>query len=462
VQPNILLIHSDQHRYDCVGAHGHPQLKTPHLDQLCREGVDFSHAFTPSPICTPARASLLTGRWPTQHGALNIPPTEINRSIAPGSVIFWDLLRSTGYKQALVGKWHNETPQPPTAYIDDYIPEDAGYDAWRAEQGIPRRVRKNEWFGEIDPPITSEQHRIAWEARHVQRLLTEYNASGKPWMIRWDPSEPHLPNMIPPDIADLYPPESITPWPSFPDSLAGKPGIQMQQRRTWGIDQWTWKDHWAPMVSRYLAEITLLDRYIGNVLSTLRELGQANNTLVIYSTDHGDYCGGHGQVDKHYNMYDDVLRVPLIMRMPGYLPAGRVCDEFVTHEIDLATTIVNFATGSVPTSFTGVDLLPVARGEKGTDRTDIYAQYFGSQFGLYSQRMLRDRRWKYVYNATEIDELYDTQSDPGELTNLAQKPELQGELMRLRGRLLKWMESVRDPLLNYFTRPQLEKPGVKV
>lgn len=179
------------------------------------------------------------------------------------------------------------------------------------------------------------------------------------------------------------------------------------------------------MVSRYLAEITLMDRYIGEVLATLSSLGLDRDTLVLYSNDHGDFCGGHGQIDKHFAAYDDIMRVPLILRWTGVLPEGRVCDDFVTHEIDLATTLVNLATGSVPASFTrgrGVDLLPVARGTPTTGRTDIFSQYFGCQFGLYSQRMLRDRRWNYVYNATDIDELYDTQLDPGELCNLAQDP----------------------------------------
>lgn len=461
MRPNILLIHSDQHRYDCIAAHGHQLLRTPSLDRLCREGVDFSAAFTPAPICTPARASQLTGRWPSQHGAISIPPTEVRRSMYDDETITWNLLREAGYKQALVGKWHNETSKTPDHYIDDYVPEE-GYDAWRASQGIPPRDRKNGWFGEIDPHITPEQHRIAWEGRHVERLIREYHDGGKPWMIRWDPSEPHLPNMIPPAVANLYPAGSIEPWPSFGDTLAGKPGIQMQQRRTWGIADWTWHEHWAPMVSRYLAEITMIDTEVGRLLSTLDRLGLTNNTLLIYTTDHGDFCGGHGQIDKHFSMYDDVLRVPFIMRMPGTLPAGRVCDEFVSHEIDIASTVAQLATGSVPDSFEGVDLMPVAKGEVGTGRRDIFSQYMGAQFGLYSERMLRDRRWKYVYNATDIDELYDTQADPGEKTNLAQDPAFKGELMRLRGRMLAWMESIRDPLLNTFTRVHFTSYGVKI
>ncbi len=456
---NILLIHSDQHRFDCVGVHGHPVIKTPVLDQLARDGADFTHAFTPSPICTPARASLLTGRWPTQHGVVSIPKTEIYRCVREDERLFWQELSDAGYQQALFGKWHNETPRDPSSYGVRYLPE-SDYTAWRAGQGLAPQPNSNGWFGEVDPHILTEQHRLAWEAREVSACMESFAASKAPWMIRWDPSEPHLPNVIPAAIADMYPPETIPPWPSFADTLRDKPFIQSQQRRTWGVADWTWKE-WSLVVSRYLAEITLMDEQIGKVLATLDRLGLRDSTLVIYTTDHGDYCGGHGQMDKHFNMYDDVVRVPLIMRWPGMIPAGVRRDDFVSHEIDLARTVVTVATNTCPDSFQGVDLVPVAKGEQGTGRRDVFAQFQGAQFGLYSQRMLRDSRWKYVWNLTDVDELYDLEADPGELTNLASHPDYGNELSRLRRQLTAWLESISDPLLNEFTRVQLHRIGVK-
>ncbi len=125
----------------------------------------------------------------------------------------------------------------------------------------------------------------------------------------WSPSEPHLPNVIPEPYASLYPPAQVPPWPSFSDPLAGKPYIQRQQRVNWGVEGWTW-DQWAPTVARYLGEITLLDAQVGRLLAQLDALGLADDTVVIYTSDHGDLCGGHGMVDKHYVMYDDVMRVP--------------------------------------------------------------------------------------------------------------------------------------------------------
>lgn len=453
-RPNIVLIHSDQHRYDCVGAHGHPLLQTVNLDRLCHEGVDFSHAFTPAPICSPARASLLTGQWPTQHGCMSIPGSEIYRPIDDTAApLLPCLLRDAGYRVAHLGKWHGETATDPSQWgIDDYVPEEAGYDQWRAEQGLPPRERQNGWFGEVDTHITAEQHRLAWGASHAERCIEEYHATGDPFFVRWDPSEPHLPNMIPPELESLYPAQAIDPWPSFNDTLEGKPWIQAQQRRTWEVDTWTW-EQWAPMVSRYLSDITLLDRQIGRLLDTLDRLGIAENTLVIYTTDHGDLCGGHGMIDKHFVMYDDVVRVPLIMRWPEVLPRGEVCDDMVCHEIDLTATVCAAAGIDRPAGFVGHDLLPVI--EKQTQRRDVvFSQYHGSQFGLYTQRMARGRRWKYVWNATAPDELYDTRDDPGELINRADDPTYVKEQAVLKRELREWMASIGDPMLNTFTSRQ--------
>jgi arylsulfatase A-like enzyme len=159
-------------------------------------------------------------------------------------------------------------------------------------------------------------------------------------------------------------------------------------------------------------------------------------------------------IDKHNVLYDDVLRVPLLMRWPGVIPAGARPAGFTCHAIDLASTFLAAAGVPAPATFTGHNLLELAQGQV-EGRADIFATYHGSQFGLYSQRAVRDTRWKYVWNATAEDELYDLAADPGEIHNRALDPACQAELARLRGRLLAWMEQIHDPLLNQWTRRQL-------
>ncbi|BAM02644.1 sulfatase-like hydrolase/transferase [Phycisphaera mikurensis] len=461
-RPNLLLIHSDQHRFDCLGIHASgngPRIRTPNLDRLAAQGADFVNAFTPSPICSPARASLLTGRWPSQHRCQNIPPFDGYRPAETGEPILWQRLGSAGYRMAHFGKFHGEVPGDPTGYgVERYAWEEDDYDAWRAQRGLPPRERTNGWFGEVDRTSGVEDTRIAWGAGLTCDAIRDFSADNtdgsRPFFVRWDPSEPHLPCLVPEAVADDYPAGSIPPWPAFADPLEDKPPMQAQQRRSWGVDGWGW-EQWAPVVSRYLAEITLLDAKIGEVLDALDTAGVAENTLVVYSTDHGDLCGSHGMMDKHYMMYDDVLKVPLVARFPGRIEPGSVRDDFVVHELDLHATLLSAAGVGVPDHAEGLDLLAGATG-----REDVFSQYFGCQFGQYSTRMVRDRRWKYVWNLTAVDELYDLQTDPIEFVNRVHDPAAAGELARLRQRTLHWCETLDDRICNGFTRLQLEDPAV--
>lgn len=450
-QPNILLIHSDQHRYDCLGCNGHPLLETPNIDRLAADGVNFRHAFTPSPICSPARGSLITGMWPTQHGCINIPGTESYHPMHEGLPNLFELLSDAGYSVRYVGKFHQETAEDPTAYgVEEFVSQ-WNYGQWRAERGLPDRPHLNGWFGEVDPHIDPDESRLAWGADHAIRMMEEAVEADRPFMVRWDPSEPHLPCVVPEPYNSMYPPETVPEWPSFPDALEGKPYVQRLQPRRWDIDDWTWED-WAPVVSRYLGEIALLDAQVGRLLENLDRLGVADNTLVIYTTDHGDFCGGHGMMDKHFAGYDDIMRVPLAMRFPGRLPDGGQCDDFVTHSIDLATTMCAAAGLEVPETFEGQNLVELANGRVDSPRGDIFSMYQGCQMGLWSTRMIRDHRYKLVYHATGRPEFYDLENDPGELRNLAGEPGVSEELERLKGRLVDWMEDISDPLLNPWTR----------
>ena len=454
-RPNILLIQSDQHRADCVGANGHPLIRTPHMDRLAAEGANFTHAFCPIPLCTPARCSLLTGVWPTQHGTITNAGTEGFRPMAPGTPTYSALLAEASYWLAHVGKWQVAPGTTPRDFgFHDSAGQESHYPAWRRRQNLPDRPRRNGWFGEADPSITPAQSHLAWAADAAIRLLRRAAERHRPFLLQWDPPEPHLPNVVPEPHASMYPPDRVEAWPGFADDLAGKPYVQAQQRRTWGVDDWTWAD-WAPVVGRYLGEVTLLDEQLGRVLAALDEMKLADNTLVVYTADHGDMCGSHGMVDKHFVMYDDVVRVPLLIRWPGRIPRAARCDAFVCGALDLARTFCEAAGVDVPPSFAGRDLVAAVNGDGEPPRQDVFATYHGNQFGLYSQRMVRNRRWKYVWNAAAEDELYDLQTDPGELHNLARRPTGAEPLASLRRRLVDWMAQTRDPLLNAWTRAQL-------
>jgi len=454
-RPNVVLVLSDQHRYDSIGAHGHPVVRTPALDRLAAEGLTFRHAFTPAPVCVPARTSLLHGCWPSRHQCLMNDGLGIPHPDTRGLPSFSRQLADAGYWLGHVGKWQVSAGQPPAAFGFHESNPGGSYGAWRKASGLPPVPHRNGWFGESDPGIAPEQSRLGWEAGQVVAMLGRAAGRGEPFFLRWDTSEPHLPNVVPEPFASMYDPAGIPPWPGFEDSLLGKPFIQAQQQRTWRIDGRPWED-WAPTVARYLGEVSLLDAQVGRVLAALDQLGLAGNTIVVYTADHGDLCGSHGLIDKHYVMYDDVARVPLLVRWPQRLARpGRTCDAFVIHALDLAATFCEVAGAPVPEAFQGSSLLPILQGASAAERSDAFSMYYGNQFGFYSQRMVRERRWKYVWNATAEDELYDLETDPGELRNRIGDPGCREVVRGLRRRLVEWMQASGDQQLNEWIRDQL-------
>jgi arylsulfatase A-like enzyme len=452
---NLLLIHSDQHRYDCVHAHGMRELQTPNLDRLCAEGTTFSHAYATIPICTPARASLLTGAWPHQHGSFSIPSSELNRAARPELPTFFTELKKQGYRTGWVGKYHRELEcdKPgPAEGVDVYHPL-WHYAKEREARNLPPIDKSHGLFGDEDTTSPADFSPLAWQAdRLIDLLKTD---SDQPFCLRWDPPEPHLPCNPVSEFARRYHAEDIPPWQSFPDNQEGKPATQKRQRQIWGLEEWTWKD-WQPIVRLYYGIISELDHHIGRVLDTLDDLGLAEDTLVIYSTDHGDYCGGHGQMDKHFTMYDDVTHVPLILRQPGTIPAGNTCSAFASNEIDIARTLLEAAHCPVPESFVGENLIDMANGS--SPREAITSQYFGTESGAYSMRMIRNDRFKFVYHPVgEMHEFYDLAQDPGERNNRIDDPDLADDIARLKGRLWDEMNAQGDRLANRWTAVELKK-----
>lgn len=466
-RPNILLIQADQHRYDCAAPAASEfaqPARTPALARLAQEGTWFTQAYCPTPICCPARQSLLCGQWPETHGGLwnydhGLP-------LAPFKAFTWpQALAQAGYSLAWFGKWHEGAGQSPLDYgYTEYI-SGKDYSAWRKRSGLPdyqtdfgaglgleREVGR--WMGGHDP-ARLEQAKPAWLAERAIAGIRRLAGGGQPWHVRLNLDEPHLPCFPAEPYASLYRPEEMRRWPSFADPLTDKPYIQRQQLASWGIADLPW-EVWAMYLTRYLGMIAQVDEAVGRVLAALDELGLAENTLVIYTSDHGGNEGSHRMMDKHYVMYDDVVRVPLVMRGPG-VAAGQRCQAFVSNALDLAATLWDVAGLPVPASVQGRSLRPLLRGETPADwRQEIVATYNGAQFGLFAQRMLRDRAWKYIWNPTDVDELYDLRADPWELANRCGDPACANLLAEQRARLYRQLVAQGDPLVaNEWTRGQL-------
>lgn len=443
MKPNVLLIIADQHRLDALGCTGRFSIRTPFLDRLAREGAFFGNAFTPCPVCAPARQSLLSGRAPESYGALwnnDFIPTA---TVRPQEGYHTAALANAGYRCGLVGKWNSSLNHPPSDFgFMDHV-DNSGHSALITEK-YPSLSYRNGWFGEPSP-ILLEDSKTHWAAARACELMEQPAARAQPWFIRVDFTDPHLPCHPSEPFASLYDAEGMEPWDSMGDTLKGKPYIQRQQLRNWGLEGRTW-DQWKSTLALYYGMVSQIDDAAGMMMTQLDKMGLSEDTLVIYTTDHGDLCGGHGMLDKHYVLYDDVTRTPLIIRYPRKVKASRRPDEFVSNCLDLGVTIGDLCEVAVDAGH-GISLAPLLAGERQSNRNFAVSSASGQQFGLFSQRSIRTKNWLYVWNMTDMDELYDGNTDPGQKHNLIHDPANIEELAILRRKLHDELLRREDPFV---------------
>ncbi len=445
---NLLVIMVDQFRYDCLGFLGLYPISTPHLDRLAKEGMHLSQAYTTVPTCCPARQSFMTGQRAEQIGALwNYDITLPVASMTPDIPTWSSKLASNGYRCGYFGKWHCSQVYNPTAFGFERYFGEHDYEAYLQGHGYAPSTSEFDWKGGASQ-IPLEHTRTHVLARETISWIRECHEAGSAWAACLEFPEPHLPCNPSQEFASRYTAADAVMWPGFPDTLQNKPPMQRRQWENWNVADMTWDD-WAPIVARYYAIISQLDDAIGRVLDFLDSSGQAHNTLVVFTSDHGDLCGSHGMPDKHYVMYDDVMRVPLIMRFPGRIPAGSTQDGFVSHTIDLPATMMELLGKPMDGSLPGKSFTQwFESGDSHPPIRDcITGTYHGAQFGLYCQRMLRTEQYAYIWNPTSFEELYDLQQDQGQLCNLAGNPEMITIKRKLSTKLYDELIANGDPLL---------------
>lgn len=457
MQPNILFINLDQQRYDSLACTGNPIVKTPHIDQLAAEGILFNSAFTPIPLCCPARQTLLSGQMPDHHGGLwNYDICSPIPGLSPDLETWPKSLTAAGYDCAYLGKWHVHSELDATHF---------GYRSHRESLPIFDETKLIRQYPIKDPGLSigvGLMEDVPADEAHTHRLaklavteLEGFASQERPWHLRVDFFEPHLPCYCAREFASLYRPEKIPPWPNFAEGFDNKPYIQRKQVENWGLQTWTWEE-WSIYLAAYYGMVSQVDDAVGIILKRLAELGMEENTIVVFTTDHGDAAGSHRMMDKHYVMYEEEVRVPLIIRWPGTVERGTQCDDFTVHFLDLPPTLLEAAGLQIPETFQGRSLLPVLKGKPNPDpRPFIFSTYNGQQFGLYTQRMIRDRRFKFIWNATDLDEFYDLKTDPDELHNLATEEKHAETLNRYRKQLGQCFSDLGDPMIK--GNPWMEK-----
>ena len=464
-KPNILYIMTDQQRRDSVSGYGRSICMTPHLDQLAAEGMRFDNAYTVCGLCSPARTSMLTGLYPHNHRMWNNNDMfqRATRDLPDEVRLISEDLAAAGYACGYSGKWHCGHDKVPSTYgfegmdVPDYgTPYSTEeYDRYVTARGLStpktvQRVGGDEQqvgaAGTLDGPVEAcAPHFVAEFAIDLmQKLNEERKATGSPFMMFVSFWAPHHPCLIPEPYASMYDPADVVLWPNFRDELLKKPRSHERFRRSFcgaGADQS--EDIWRQLIATYWGFCSFADAEIGRILSALEEMGRADDTAVFFSTDHGDMTGSHGGFwDKGPFMYEEVYHIPLIVRWPGVTRPGSVCSKLASN-MDLATTALDVAGLPLPECHDGRSLAPLLRDPDADWRDDLMCEFHGHRY-LYSQRMVRWDRYKFVFNPSDCDELYDLDADPHELNNVADDPQYAEIADRMGKALRAWQLEIHD------------------
>ena len=418
--PNLLLLMTDQQRADTITPGG-PCL-TPNLQALAAEGADFTRCYATNPICSPSRGSLYTGLLPHAHGMTDVThAVEPTRADLKPDLPFWSrTLREAGYRTGHFGKWHVER--------SDEL-ERFGFDEYEVDLRLtgvqtsdlplaPRVAVHQDGYREfLLAGVSDERPSDSREAYLFDRGIAFLEAASRepqrPWALVVSTEAPHDPYLVPRELYERYDPGALEPPASADDDLTGRPAIYRRIQRTWdALD----RDAVAQATACYYAACSGIDDQVGRILAALRASGQEDDTLVVFTSDHGDYLGAHGLWLKGVAPFEEAYKVPLVLRGPGIPPGLRV--NAPVSLLDLPRTLVRLLLG---TDFGGHgrDLGPWLEGQEGAG--EAFAEFHGQRLG-YTQRIVWRGAHKYVFNGFDEDELYDLEADPYEQRNLAAEP----------------------------------------
>jgi arylsulfatase A-like enzyme len=487
-KPDVLTIISDQLNPSVTSAYGGP-VSTPNLERLARRGVVFTNASCPTPFCSPSRASIVTGQYPHRHGIVYnvsridypaIHSKAVDEGILTGDTTADKVLNARGYATHQYGKWHLSGDA--LSYYPDQYGECREYAremaAFFAEVGKRPHDEWMNWYGWILPVTVDSRYRATWEAgdpilrnrysdfivkmgrlnmprgdlfdvrvadRTVQRLRA---LDQRPFSMTCSLMWPHDPNVVPMPYYETSDPEKI--------ELRGNAAIREHRFEN---------DLSRQMVARhpevrlreflriYYGTVRLIDDQVGRVLDALDQSGRADNTIIIFTADHGDMASGHGMAWKSTTaFYDEIVRVPLIFSWPGHIQPGK--SDAAASLVDLAPTILDLTGHPIPSTMQGSSLAPLLLGRSSaarhvygfSERVQANPQHT-RQLGAdsKSELMIRGDGWKYAVYSDGEEFLYNLTRDPGETRNLAGERNLQNRKRDLRREIDAWLERTEYP-----------------
>lgn len=473
-RPNILILYTDQQRWDALGANGNPDIKTPSLDRLVAQGVNFDHHFVQNPVCMPSRASFLTGQYPSTLGI-----TSMGVPVPPDAVTLPRLLKQYGYRSGNVGKLHflphanrdHREPHPDYGFDCLEISDEPGcyedaYYAWvrakasdqldKISVGLPPNARVWRDTMRIDDPVVHPEQRFpkkaiafggdddlthtAFVADQTMAFIDQDGAG--PWCCIAGFYSPHSPWVAPQRFLDLYDPERLT---LIPD-LAGASDAGADSMSRDSLDRATSEAEIRAAHHGYYAMMSEVDHHIGRILDHLDASGQAGETIVVLTSDHGEWLGEHGRYGKGYPGDDSVSRVPLVIRWPEGIGPGGGRESTVVEAVDVLPTLLDCAAIQVPPHLQGDSLLPLLRGAAAPGNGDASA--------LMEHRgwkTLRTARFRYLVEANGSEKLFDLDEDPKEYHDVAGDAGYQAHLGEMRRRLIQRLLEIERPLPRTWT-----------
>ena len=456
---HILIVHADQHRIDCLGAYGNKEIKTPHIDSLAADGVRFNNSFCTFPVCTPSRYSLLSGLPVHEHHGWDNHCT-----LRPGTATFASVLRQAGYATKAVGKMHFAPTYLDVGFAEMELAEQDGpgrwdddYHRYLRQLGLVdandledqrseyrRGGRQIYWdsFGALPSNLQEKDYSTTWIADRAMETLQKWTPE-QPALLMVGFIKPHHPFDPPEPWAHRYEPEKISLLPGW------TPRMFPYDARGYFTNAALSEAAVRRCTALYYASISEIDEQVGRMLTLLKSKGLYQNTLIIFTSDHGEYLGFHHQLLKSGQMYEPLAKVPLIVKLPGNRQAGSVSDKLVSN-IDVAPTVLKIAGCKLPPEMKGLDL---------TDSTAVRDIVFCE---TADRVMARTQTRKLLYNTRNPDRslFFDLQHDPLEMTNACAEPAFKKDVAVLIEAIQTWRPNRPGRAFLDENAPQIRQPNV--
>jgi arylsulfatase A-like enzyme len=465
-RPNIVLCISDQQRADTMPGVRRALIRTPHLEWLADRSTLFRRAYCTTPMCSPARSSILTGLYPHATGLVaNYQERDISREIglSPQVPVLADYLKEAGYVCAYTGKWHLGTGGDRRGFID-FNTRAGIHDVDGPEQndmlqftrkvgvGIGGKLKGND----IDKNTYDARtrvgtsllplafHRSSRDAGQAGLFIRQMRQREEPFCLVYSCYEPHPPFACPAPFDAMYDPADM-PLPENRRETAAYRLMRRRNDRQLQSAKEFDDDDLRRMWAHYCGAVSYVDHCAGLVLEALIDTDQFDDTLFVFTSDHGEMLGSHGMLLKGSVLFEELMRVPLLVRPPGGQESGRQNDCLVSH-VDLVPTLLSWCGVESPGELHGVDIRALVEGSDASVRDGLALEFHSSNWGERPTplRGWRTQRWKYVETIGGDDELYDLDADPDEMRNLIDHTGAQVALEEMRGALRAWVERCGD------------------